>query len=315
MTERAPKAEQAPLPPIELKEWEGSFWQATAAQAASEKHPEGNQDVIMVSEKIGLITLCDGMGGHEGGREAAATVAAAVHEYFEQLDWDLEDHEVMDVLPESMIKAIRSAQTRLINERADRPQEQSEMDTTVTSLLLHKLTSGTVVAIVGHVGNGRAYAVEHSGQVRRLTEDQDLMSTLDGAKLVLGDIPEADIERRKREVRREVEEAASKAEMSNEAKMLFAYRNMTMGVGSESMTVAVDVYRFPENGSIALLTDGVFENIGRATGGYLSMVPVQPHQEVAQKMILSAQQNGRTRPNSVPTAHPDDCSVVIVKAT
>jgi serine/threonine protein phosphatase PrpC len=310
MIERAPNREVAPLPPIEQKEWKGSFWRAVSAQAANERHPDENQDVILANEKLGLFILCDGMGGHDGGREAATTVAVAVEDYLEKLDWEVDDHEALELLPKSMIRALRSAQEALIRQRGE-----ANMDTTATSVVLYRHSGGAVMAIIGHVGNCRAYSIQHNGEVKQLTEDDDLMATLDGAKLVLGDHEPEELDRRRKKTRREMEQAQTVHEMGEEARMLYNYRNHTMGVGSERMTVAVDVYRFPEGGRIALMSDGVYENLGRSTGGLLSMATARPSAVLAEQVVREAQQNGHIRPKHIPTAHPDDMSVVFIEVT
>jgi hypothetical protein len=79
------------------------------------------------------------------------------------------------------------------------------------------------------------------------------------------------------------------------------------------MKVSVDVYRFPEHGSIALLSDGVHENIGRDIPGYLTTAPVSPPNVLVTELVRRAQENGHTHPTTLPLAHADDSSAILIR--
>ena len=140
------------------------------------------------------------------------------------------------------------------------------------------------------------------------------MSTLEGAKIVLGDVPEGEIDARRNAVRREISEMEDKKKLSEEAQTLFRWRNMTMSVGEPKMSVAVHVLRFPTGSRIALLSDGAYENLGdRRTGGMLSMAPQISIEEQSREMVAEAQNNGHTKPKNIPTHKKDDISVNIIE--
>jgi serine/threonine protein phosphatase PrpC len=328
LKERFSDNEAAPTTPVELHEWRGEDWSAVSAQAAKERDGEGMQaceDVVHVNEKRGLFILCDGMGGHADGRQAAHVVAQSIDDYFETLDWDLDDHEIAELLPTSMIAAIRHAQTQLWNawdtKKTDTEGQEAsrgDMDTTATVVLLRKLSNGNAIAIIGQVGNTRAYRIRQNRDVDQLTEDQDIMATFDGARLVLGtssaSFPE--LNERRAAVRRELDEATDKKTLSEEARMLYKYRNITMSVGHKKMTVAVDVCPFPDGGSIALVSDGVTENLGnKRTQDALSMVGISGAGEAAAGIVREAKEAACARPKKRLTVHDDDVSALVISQT
>ncbi len=111
-----------------------------------------------------LCVVCDGMGGHAAGREAAELALATIFEVFDRAgDSDA---------PGAVLRAaIEEASRRVFTMRtsevaAGRP------GSTVVAVLLH--AGGTEVA---HVGDSRAYLV-HEGQVFRLTRDHSMVQEM-----------------------------------------------------------------------------------------------------------------------------------------
>src|SRR5215469_7382047 len=111
-----------------------------------------------------LCVVCDGMGGHAGGREAAELGLETIFEAFD---------EAPDATPPAQVlrAAIEEANRRVHVMRTSevgfgRP------GCTVVAALMH--ARGTEVA---HVGDSRAYHV-HGGQIFRLTRDHSLVQEL-----------------------------------------------------------------------------------------------------------------------------------------
>jgi protein phosphatase len=111
-----------------------------------------------------LCVVCDGMGGHAAGREAAQL---ALNTIFEAFDRAADTARPADVLRAAIQEASRRVYAMRTSEVAlGRP------GSTVVSVLLH--AQGTDVA---HVGDSRAYLV-HEGQIRRLTRDHSIVQEL-----------------------------------------------------------------------------------------------------------------------------------------
>ncbi|HEX8792061.1 MAG TPA: protein phosphatase 2C domain-containing protein [Polyangiaceae bacterium] len=117
-----------------------------------------------------LCVVCDGMGGHAAGREAAELAVATIFEVFDRAgDTDA---------PGAVLRAaIEEASRRVFTMRtsevaAGRP------GSTAVAVLLH--AGGTEVA---HVGDSRAYLV-HQGQIFRLTRDHSMVQEMVNAGLL-----------------------------------------------------------------------------------------------------------------------------------
>jgi protein phosphatase len=121
-----------------------------------------------------LAVVCDGMGGHVGGREASTAALATVFEAFDQAATGTAPREVL-----------RDA-IRLANVRVRGLGVASEASgggggrpgSTVVAILVH--LGGTEIA---HVGDSRAYLVQQ-GQVFQLTRDHSMVQEMVEAKLL-----------------------------------------------------------------------------------------------------------------------------------
>lgn len=111
-----------------------------------------------------LLAVCDGMGGHVGGKEASTRALAAI---FETFDAAAEGSAGRDVLR----RAVEVANERvwaLASPGADLARPGS----TAVAILVH--AGGVEVA---HVGDSRCYWV-HAGQVTQVTKDHSLVQGL-----------------------------------------------------------------------------------------------------------------------------------------
>jgi protein phosphatase len=134
-----------------------------------------NEDSFLVNEDLGLYVVCDGMGGHAGGETASRLAVQTVEKELISAKLRVDDPFSGQVpLPESPLagalrEAVEGACAAVFRtSRAN--SELAGMGTTCISLLLH-----ADQAIVGHVGDSRAYLVR-DGQVWQLSEDHSLVN-------------------------------------------------------------------------------------------------------------------------------------------
>ncbi len=134
-----------------------------------------NEDACLEEEtRFGrLVVVCDGMGGHAGGREASHL---AIHTMKEAFARAADGTPARDVLAAS----IREANRRVFTMTT--PLEEGgaggRPGSTVVAAVVHE--DGIDVA---HVGDSRAYLV-HAGQVFQLTKDHSMVQRLvDDGKL------------------------------------------------------------------------------------------------------------------------------------
>jgi len=100
------------------------------------------------SEKLLLLVVADGMGGHNAGEVASKTVVNSIEDYFKTQENDLEN-DALNSLKNSIIKANQEV-IRASNDK----EELRGMGSTCTAMLI--LNNITFLA---HVGDSRAYLV------------------------------------------------------------------------------------------------------------------------------------------------------------
>jgi PPM family protein phosphatase len=136
---------------------------------------EHNEDSFLVNEELGLYVVCDGMGGHAGGETASRLAVQTVEKELISARLRTDDPfastaGVEDTpLANAMREAIEGACGAVYRTSRLQPELQG-MGTTCIALLLHR-----DVAIVGHVGDSRAYLVREGG-IAQLTEDHSLVN-------------------------------------------------------------------------------------------------------------------------------------------
>jgi protein phosphatase len=121
-----------------------------------------------------LAVVCDGMGGHVGGREASTAALATIFEAFEKAPAGSAPRDVLR-------DAIRLANVRVRGLGVASEEGGGgggRPGSTVVTVLVH--AGGTEIA---HVGDSRAYLVQ-AGQVFQLTRDHSMVQEMVEAKLL-----------------------------------------------------------------------------------------------------------------------------------
>ncbi len=111
-----------------------------------------------------LCVVCDGMGGHAAGQEAAELALGTIFEAFDRAPDDTPPAQVLRSAVEDASRRVHFMRTSEV--AVGRP------GSTVVAVLLHAL--GTEIA---HVGDSRAYLI-HEGQVVRMTRDHSIVQEL-----------------------------------------------------------------------------------------------------------------------------------------
>jgi serine/threonine protein phosphatase PrpC len=147
----------------------------SAARTDTGMKREHNEDSWLVNEDVGLYVVCDGMGGHAGGETASRLAVQTVERELLGSRMRQDDPFASAApLPETPLagalrEAIEGACAAVFRTSRANPELQG-MGTTCIALLLHGQ-----MAILGHVGDSRAYAVR-DGEVMQLTEDHSLVN-------------------------------------------------------------------------------------------------------------------------------------------
>ncbi len=134
-----------------------------------------NEDSFLVNEDLGLYVVCDGMGGHAGGETASRLAVQTIERELLSARLRAQDPFVSTAalaespLAAALREAVEGACAAVFRTSRANP-ELAGMGTTCISLLVN---GGR--AIVGHVGDSRAYLVRE-GEVHQLSEDHSLVN-------------------------------------------------------------------------------------------------------------------------------------------
>ena len=129
-----------------------------------------NQDAYAVFQTgaFHAAVVCDGMGGTNGGRVASAI---AVSRFEEELRSALRDDMTAAQVRQAMLSAIACANDA-IRQEAARNAEYQHMGTTLVCAVTRP-----DMAIIGNIGDSRAYLIR-SGGIVRITHDHSVVQTL-----------------------------------------------------------------------------------------------------------------------------------------
>jgi len=127
---------------------------------------EANEDHCLIDLDLGLLLVCDGMGGHVGGATASRTASNA---YRDALRVRSEGGGLRRRGARLAVGQAASAASIAVFDKAEADPSLQGMGTTLTSILV---LDG--VAHVAHVGDSRAYLMR-GGRLRQLTEDHSLV--------------------------------------------------------------------------------------------------------------------------------------------
>lgn len=131
-----------------------------------------NQDAYGVHPHLGLFIVADGMGGHAGGEIASRLAIESVTDFFKDLAATFEKALDSSQSKEQHVRrAIEKAQHDVLARAQENPTLQG-MGTTL--VILHISMEPLPIAVVGHVGDSRAY-VYRQDQLIPLTRDHSLI--------------------------------------------------------------------------------------------------------------------------------------------
>jgi protein phosphatase len=136
---------------------------------------EHNEDSFLINEDLGLYVVCDGMGGHAGGETASRLAVQTIERELISARLRAQDPFLSKApladspLAAALREAVEGACAAVF--RTSRANtELAGMGTTCISLLVNGAS-----ALVGHVGDSRAYLVR-DGEVHQLSEDHSLVN-------------------------------------------------------------------------------------------------------------------------------------------
>ncbi len=144
----------------------------TCTDSGREPSKQVNEDAALARETAHghLAVVCDGMGGHVGGREASQLAVETIFRTFDEAPPGLAPQELL-------AHAIRVANHAVFTKGQTTP-ELAKMGSTCVAVLTH--AGGSEVA---HVGDSRVYLITQ-GQAYQVTKDHSLVQRLVDANML-----------------------------------------------------------------------------------------------------------------------------------
>jgi protein phosphatase len=136
-----------------------------------------NEDAYLLLPEEQIFCVADGMGGHASGEVAARIAVEEMAEFFrmtgrdEEATWPFKEDPARALDENRLLTGVKLANQRIL-ERAESDARLKGMGTTLVAAYFAK---GTDSALVGHVGDSRAY-LYRGGTLRQLTEDHSLLN-------------------------------------------------------------------------------------------------------------------------------------------
>lgn len=261
---------------------------------ASEKHPDRNEDAVLINPREGFFGIFDGMGGHSSGEVASQTARDYVVAHSS------------DVYNETDVETAKTALSKIIvgSDMAVREVSGgSGMGTTAVVLKIHTDTEGKNWALIASVGDSRAYKISGDGVMQQLTVDDDLLSES-------GLSPEE-----QQRIAKKIADARDAKDLDKNESYYFRTRNQItravgLGVGSPN------IYSFIMNkGDRFLITsDGIHDNL-TSSEIQETINESQTPEEVAKNLVQKSIVRSREPKEKQMRAKPDDMSAVVVVVT
>ncbi len=138
---------------------------------ASEKHPERNEDTVLIDAQHNTFGVFDGVGGNSSGELASKTACKYVLTNLGELPDGIDVTSIKRCISEIFNEANKAVQNASPVKEGD-----NVMATTGTVLKIYTDKEGNHYALIAHVGDSRAYKIEN-GILKQITADDDLLST------------------------------------------------------------------------------------------------------------------------------------------
>ena len=129
-----------------------------------------NEDNFFCDEKIGLLIVADGMGGHAAGEIASRLAVTVIRDYFLSLPKQYGKYISSYGAATNRLNSAVSLANLAILDAARKSPQLKGMGTTIVAVLLN----GNKLSIA-HVGDSRAYLIR-AGSIVQLTQDHSLVN-------------------------------------------------------------------------------------------------------------------------------------------
>lgn len=263
----------------------------------SERHPDRNEDAVLIDEKKRLFGVFDGLGGHAAGDLAADLAMKSIGEAMRD---SLNETDEIYKVESELRKAFATAHKAILEAAAD-DYAKMGMGTTAAVVKIAETREGDYSGVVAHLGDSRVFRFESSGRFEQVTRDHGVLRAL----------AESRDEETRIQDRLDDAERIEDIKGSGRVESFWLQRNrITAALGIEDQAPDIEVIALSKGDMLLLTTDGIHDNLTNEEMRLILSGGGASH-ELAKR--LSDKAAVRSRDKSHIRAKPDDMSVVLVR--
>ncbi|QBD82228.1 serine/threonine-protein phosphatase [Ktedonosporobacter rubrisoli] len=276
---------------------------------ACERHPERNEDSILVDELRGLAAVFDGVGGSAAGEIASQTAARAARQRWQDI---LEQHHIghkmqpylescndLD-LCDALQQLVLEADEQVRTEGAHKAGTDDLATTVALAAFSRQPDARDYTMVYAHVGDSRIYLLRGDEPLQRLTSDDGLL-----AKLVENQIINEEDALR-------IDQAVRTDELSDTEFSYFRLRGgITQALGGPlPPTIHIDTISIHPGDRILLCTDGIHDNL--TDQEIEETLRSEPRHASARVLVERSIQRSHQERSITVRAKPDDMSAIVI---
>jgi protein phosphatase len=277
--------------------------------AANERHPTRNEDYILIEEVSGLFAVFDGVGGSAAAEIASQTAAnATINAWKRILTKEQNKRKVYNLLEDCQERDLCQILESLILESdeqvrtngADRAGTDDLATTVALATFCRQPETNDYSMVYAHVGDSRIYLLHSEEGIKRLTNDDGLLT-----KLVENQIVD--------------EQHASRIDQAMRADQLsdieYSYFRLRGGItqalgGPLPPTIHTAKTTIHPGDRILLCTDGIHDNL--TDEEIENIIRTSPRTAAARILVEHARQRSHEDRSQTIRSKPDDMSAIVM---
>ncbi len=274
-----------------------------------ERHPDRNEDSIVVDERSGLAAVFDGVGGSAAGQIASQTAVRATHQgwrqVLEQLQKKRKIYDILDNPGENFLcsvleRLVQSADDLVRTEGAKRAGTDDLATTVAMAAVCREPKTRGYTLYYAHVGDSRVYLQREGEPLKRLTNDDGLLAKLVENRVV------------KNEDAHRIDQAMRADQLSD---MEFSYFRLRGGItqalgGPVPPTIHTAEIAVTPGDRILLCTDGIHDNL--TDEEIEEILRSSPRTSTARLLVEHSLRRSRQERSVTLRAKPDDMSAIVM---
>ncbi|OIP06739.1 hypothetical protein COS66_03495 [Candidatus Berkelbacteria bacterium CG06_land_8_20_14_3_00_43_10] len=230
-------------PESRIEYFDQSPFQVESSSIASSKHPEVNEDSVLISD--GLYGVLDGLGGHSNGSEASSIAKETIQDVFKNEETPKTIDQAKELVELVLVEAHNEVLAKTI-------ETHSDMSTTGAIVYILQAPNKSKTAIIGSVGDSRVYHF-HSGRLDQVTLDDSSARNIYESEIIA------------RRVQSALSNAKSYNDLDPSISYLFSKRNIvTQALGQRekhgTIHPRINTLNLESSDILLICTDGVSDN-------------------------------------------------------